>query len=104
VGNFVIGKNYPEPEGSDGCPETLVPMLVGLSRISELVLPLWPVGWVMMVVNEFVITLVIDIVVVASTLDETVASMLEEVHGFVRIGVLNSGTDEVATAEDSEIG
>ena len=31
---------YPEPDGPDGCPETLVPMLVGLSRMSELVLPL----------------------------------------------------------------
>jgi len=67
--------------------------------MSELVLPLWPVGWVMIVVNGLVTTLVIDRVVVASTLDEEEPSTLEGLHG-----VPDADAVGVATADESEIG
>ena len=55
----------------------------------------------MIVVNEFVTTLVIDSVVVASTLDDMEASTLEGLHGNVRIGVPDTGADGVAAADES---
>jgi hypothetical protein len=93
---------YPDPDGPDGSPETLVPILV--ARTSELVLPLWPVGWVMIVVNELVTVLVIDMVKVASTLDRVNALVRMVKVGRAELGELEAGVDGVAAAEEPEIG
>jgi hypothetical protein len=93
---------YPDPEGPDGSPETLVPKLV--ARMSELVLPLWPVGWIVIVVNGLVIVLVTDMVKVASTLDRVNALVPMVKVGRAELGEREAGTDGVAAAEESEIG
>jgi hypothetical protein len=89
--NMVV--TYPDPEGADGSPETLVPKLV--ARMSELVLPLWPVGWIVVVVNGLVIVLVTDMV-------NALVPMVKV--GGAELGEPEAGTDGVAAAEESEIG